>query len=125
MKIWWGFVIHIIIAPRGIEMRDIRVIGMLVYIFLWKFVSGFDFERCLLDRKDIRIVYEAVIPMEEIIKRDIMKLDLVLINISIIMSLEKNPEVNGSPIRVILDSPSIEDVKGDIFVFVSIIRMSW
>lgn len=87
-------------------------------------MSGFDFIKILFDVKDIRIVYEAVIPRDVIIRIDIIRFGFELIIVSMILSLEKNPDVNGIAIRVILDNPMIDNVKGELFIFESIIRIS-
>lgn len=45
--------------------------------------------------------------------------------VSMIESLEKNPDVNGIAINIIPDNPKIDSIKGELFIFISIIRMSW
>lgn len=79
----------------------------------------------LFDIKDIRIVYEAVSPIDKIIMIDKKKLNSDLIIVSMIVSFEKNPEVNGIAINIILDNPRIEIIRGELNILILIIRISW
>lgn len=99
-------------VPREIEIKVINVIGVFEKKFSWNRVSGLDLNENLFDIKDIRKVYEAVIPIDRIIKNVIIKLNFEEIIVSIIMSLEKNPEVNGIAINIIPDKPKIDKTKG-------------
>lgn len=51
-------------------------------------------------------------------------MNLEEIIVSMIRSLEKNPEVKGMAINIILDNPRIESTRGELFIFISIIRIS-
>lgn len=79
----------------------------------------------LFERKDIRIEYVAVIPIDIIIKLDIDTFIEEDIIFSIMESLEKNPDMNGIPIRAILLIPNILSVIGEFLKFSPIIRISW
>lgn len=125
MNNWWGFVVHVIIIPVNIEINLIREIGILAEDELCMFISGLDFNVNFIDVNVIRIVYDAVNPMDVIIIKERMRLKFEEIIISMIISLEKNPDVNGRAIKVILESPMIVGVSGELFINIPIIRMSW
>lgn len=44
---------------------------------------------------------------------------------SIIISLEKNPDINGIPIKAIEDNPIIDKLVGEFNWLIPIIRISW
>lgn len=94
-------------------------------MFSLKLVSGFDLIIFLLDVINIRIVYDDVIPIDIIIISDSIEFVFDIIIVSIIVSFEKNPDVKGIPINIILDNPIIVGIMGDVLIFISIIRMSW
>lgn len=79
----------------------------------------------MLDENIIRREYEAVNPIDKII---------IIVNIhsifeeiifSMIISLEKNPDVNGRPIKAILVMVKITEIIGIFMLFILIIRISW
>lgn len=79
----------------------------------------------MFDKYIIRIEYDAVIPIEEIIIKVRIHSILEEIIFSMIISFEKKPEVKGSPIRAALVRPKIVVVIGILIVFILIIRISW
>lgn len=79
----------------------------------------------LLEKYIIRNEYEAVIPIEEIINSVNKHSSFDEINFSIIISFEKYPEVNGSPISVMFVILKVDKVNGMLGLFILIIRMSW
>lgn len=86
---------------------------------------GCDLIIILLEKLDIRIEYLAVNPIDIIIKIDNKLLILDEIIFSMITSFEKNPDINGIPIRAILVIPRVEIIKGLYIKFDLIIRISW
>lgn len=86
---------------------------------------GFDFNKNLFDSIDMRIEYDIVIPIEEIIINVNRDSIFNLISFSIIVSFEKNPDINGIPIKDILVKPSVVEVNGILNEFIPIIRISW
>lgn len=112
MRICWGFISHINNIPKEIDSEVIMMIGVFEKIWVWNIVSGLDFNENLLDINVIRIVYDAVNPIEKIIKYTIIRFSLEEIIDSIIESFEKNPDVNGIAISIILDNPKIDSVNG-------------
>lgn len=78
----------------------------------------------LLDMIDIRNEYEIVIPIDIIISSVINDSVLEEINFSMMVSLEKKPDINGIPISDNLVMPIIEEVNGMIYIFKPIIRIS-
>lgn len=63
--------------------------------------------------------------MDKIINVDKVKFRLDIIMNSIITSLEKNPDINGIPIKANLLIPKIDRVNGYWMKLIPIIRMSW
>lgn len=109
------------VIPNNLRIE----IGISEYMDLWFDENGCDLIRVLFDDKDIRIEYEAVIPIDKVIMSIIIKFILDEIINSIIVSLEKNPDINGIPIKAILFSPRIDWVSGYFKKFNPIIRISW
>lgn len=95
-------IIHVIIEPNEIANGLIIIIGIIKYNDEWFWESGLDLIEFLLDINIIRKEYDAVIPIEDTIIIVNKHLSFDEIIISIIISLEKNPEENGNPIRAIL-----------------------
>lgn len=123
--IFWGQnIIHDNIAPVIIDIGAIIINGISIFK-----MEGEEANRDLIIILKVNIVvrreYVTVIPTDEIIKIDInwMKCDFIII--SKIISLEKNPDINGSPIRAIIEIPRDEDTIGEFFIIDPIDRISW
>lgn len=117
--------VHKRIEPIKIAIGLINKIGIFEYKEEWLFESDLHLIVNLLDKCIIRIEYDAVIPIVEIIIKVKIHSIFEEIIFSIIMSLEKNPEVKGNPIKAALVNPRIVVVIGILIVFILIIRMSW
>lgn len=106
--------------------NNLRVkIGIKALFELWFHVIGLDLIFDLLENVDIRIEYEAVIPIDKVINININILKFDEIIFSKIISFEKNPDINGIPIRAILFTPKIDKIIGKFIKFIPIIRISW
>lgn len=119
-----GFNNQFIVVPDIILINLIRMIGLFENLVVWfEFINFFN--KFLLENKDIRIEYEAVIPIDIIIIMD--KIDSILLEIifSIIASFEKNPDIKGIPISAMFVIPIIDKVSGVWLKLILIIRMSW
>lgn len=79
----------------------------------------------LFDENIIRIEYEAVIPIDEIIIKVSKHSSFEEIIVSIMTSFEKNPEVKGNPIKAAFVIIKVDDTKGIFKLFNCIMRMSW
>lgn len=118
--------IHEVIEPDVIEIIDINEITIKGEFVKWFSDIGFDLMFSLFDIIDIRIEYDAVIPIDIIIIVDKINSSLEDIIFSIIKSFEKNPDVNGNPIRAMLVVPKTVDVNVEFIIeFDPIIRLSW
>lgn len=120
-----GIINHVIHDPDVIPI-DLRIkIGINALIDWWLENKGLDLFLNFLDEKDIRREYEVVIPIDNIIRINIgVFVDLEIV-FSIIISFEKNPDMNGTPIRAILFTPKMVKVIGYDFILSPIMRMSW
>lgn len=67
----------------------------------------------------------VVIPIDIIIINVRIENELDKIIISIIGSLEKNPDINGIPIKAVEAIPKEEEIIGELNIKVPIFRMSW
>lgn len=83
------------------------------------------FNNILKDNFIMRKEYMAVIVIDEIINKDIICINVDLIIISKIISLEKNPDIKGSPIKAIKEIPIVEEMIGELFIIVPMWRISW
>lgn len=124
-NICWGLINHIIIEPIKIDIGDINIIGIIAGKGVWCEWFVFDFVINLLELINIRIEYDTVNPIDKIIIKDINEFVFDEVNNSIILSLEKNPDVKGKPIRAMLAIPKIELFIGEFTIFNPIIRISW
>lgn len=103
---------HVIQDPEVIANILNTIMGIKDSSVWWLDIHGCDLIIDLFEKSVIRIEYEAVIPMDKIIKIDIMKFRFEVNINSIITSFEKNPDMNGIPIKAILLIPKIEIVNG-------------
>lgn len=124
-KICSEFRIHDDHTPRTIVIGLIIRMGIYDSKLVWLIWLGFDFIKYLYDSSDIRIEYDAVIPIEIIIIIVRVDFNFVEISLSIIASFEKKPDKKGIPINLSLVIPKIDIVKGLEFKFIPIIRISW
>lgn len=120
-----GAEIHVIHDPEVIANTLRIIIGRMAFIDLWFHDIGDDLIKDLLDVKDIRREYDAVIPMDRVINVSIIMLRLDDNIFSKIMSFEKNPDMNGTPINANLLTPKIDRIIGKLLKFNPIIRISW
>lgn len=125
INVWSGDNSHVSHEPEVIPNILSIMIGVMEFIDLWLDMKGLDLISCLLECKDIRIVYEAVIPIDRVIRMSIVMLILDEIILSIIESFEKNPDMKGIPIKAILFTPKIDKVRGRWDRLIPIIRISW
>lgn len=79
----------------------------------------------MVEKNDIRNEYVAVIPIEITISEVSKDSNFNEINLSIIASFEKNPDMNGIPIKANLVIPKIEGVSGELIILIPIVRISW
>lgn len=112
MNNWSGDKIQVNHDPEVIANSLNLMIGINDSIVAWLDVKELDLILDLLDNKDIRIEYDAVIPIDKIIRSNNSVLIFDLNIFSIIISFEKNPDMKGIPIRAILLIPKIVRVKG-------------
>lgn len=102
-----------------------NIIGVKASNDKWLWVMGCDFILDLLEDNDIRIEYDAVIPIDIVINNSIVMFILDDSIFSKITSLEKNPDMNGIPIKANLLIPKIDKIIGKFRKLILIIRISW
>jgi len=117
--------IQSISVPMKMEKGAIIIIGYSMKFEGWNVISGLDFIKNFMEKEIIRIEYNEVIPIERIIKNLVNEKVLEKISVSIIGSLEKNPDIKGIPIRDMEAIPRIEEISGDLDKDVPICRISW
>lgn len=88
------------------------IIGIKQFIDWWLDIQGCDLINDLFEKRVIRMEYDAVIPIDIIIKMDKVKFKLEVNINSMMTSFEKNPDMNGIPIRAILLIPRIDIIRG-------------
>lgn len=122
-----GIKIQVIVGPIIKTINDKIIIGTLHLFDVWFILIGCVLIIILFEIIDIRIEYDAVNPNDKIIIND--KIYSILYddnNFSKIISFEKNPDLNGNPIKAIEVIPKIVDVNVEFMVwFILIIRPSW
>lgn len=96
------------VIPNDLNIR----IGIKKLMEEWFWEVGLDLMFDLLDNRDIRIEYEAVIPIDMIIKINIVRFKCDDNIFSKITSLEKNPDMKGIPIKASLFIPSSDKIMG-------------
>lgn len=104
--------IQVNIDPDLIPKDVSIIIGIKASIERWFEVIGFDLILNLFEENDIRIEYDAVIPIDKVIKISIIIFKFEDIIFSKIISLEKNPDINGIPINDNLFTPNIDKTIG-------------
>lgn len=122
---WVGIDIQESIAPLVIDKGAIIIKGISIRFFGVVVESFFVFKIIINVSFIVRIEYVAVIPIEEIIKIDKICVNIDFIIISIIISFEKNPDINGIPIKAIIERPITEAIIGEFFIMLPICRISW
>lgn len=79
----------------------------------------------MVDNKFIRIVYNLVIKIDEIMMNVSVEFNFDVNINSIIASFEKNPDKNGNPISAILFNPNIDEIIGVEWNCEDMFRISW
>lgn len=120
-----GDIIHDSHVPDVIANNLNVIIGIIASMDLWFHDNEFNLMEDLLDNIDIRNEYDAVIPIDKIISINIRELKLEKIIFSKIISFEKNPDMNGIPIKANLFTPKIDKIIGKLMKLSPIIRISW
>lgn len=103
---------HVSHDPEVIAIILRIMMGIKQFKDWWFDVKGWDKIWGLFENKVMRMEYDAVIPIDNIIKVDRVKFKLDIIINSIITSFEKNPDMNGIPISAILLIPRMDNIKG-------------
>lgn len=125
MKSCSGINIQVNHEPDVIPNILSSIIGVKALMDKWLWVIDFDLILDLLEDNDMRIEYDAVIPIDIVININIVMFILDDSIFSKITSLEKNPDINGIPIKAILLIPKIDKIIGKFKKLILIIRISW
>lgn len=124
MKSCSGLVSHNIILPVKIEIGAMSRRGRVENFILTRVEFGLALNNNFVDKMFIRIVYILVSLMDETINRDIIVFILDNNINSMIASLEKNPDINGVPIKANLFNPNMVNGMGEDENIDVICRMS-
>lgn len=122
---WVGIDIQEKTAPLVIDNGAMIIKGISIRFFEVVVESFFVLKIIVNVSFIVRIEYVAVTPIEEIIKIDKICINLDFIIISIIISFEKNPDINGSPIKASIAIPITEVMIGEFFIILPMCRISW
>lgn len=125
INIWLGIWIHKYIKPKNTENKDIFIIEFSIIWSVMINISGFDFNVNLDVDSISRNEYMVVIAIDIIIRREIYMVRFEYIIFSIIESFEKNPDINGIPIKDRFDILKMHKVMGQLYNIDPIWRISW